>query len=209
LIGANALTEKGREGFLDGTIDFDDDDIAMALLDPTISDTACKPVTGATNASPIVITATSHGFTNGDIVIVGGVGGNTAANGKWTIGSADTHTFALVGSSGNGAYTTGGWVVNMTLGDNLDDFDAAQIDSEVFLANKSVTFGVANCNPVVFGAVPGGDTARALLVFQATGTPSSSRTIAVYGNVTGFPMATNGGDITIAIDSGANKLFKL
>lgn len=65
-------------------------------------------ITGATNATPIVITATNHGLTNGQIVQINGVLGNTAANTTWTVGSVTTNTFALVGSTGNGAYTSGG-----------------------------------------------------------------------------------------------------
>jgi len=66
-------------------------------------------VTGATNASPIVITvSTAHGLADGQDVTITGVGGNTAANGTFTIASASGSTFSLVGSTGNGTYTTGG-----------------------------------------------------------------------------------------------------
>lgn len=64
-------------------------------------------VTGATNASPIQITVGSTtGLSNGDFVTVSGVLGNTAANGTWTIASLTGTTFTLVGSSGNGTYTS-------------------------------------------------------------------------------------------------------
>jgi hypothetical protein len=65
-------------------------------------------ITGATNASPIVITATAHGMNNGDVVMVSGVLGNTAANGKFTIANKAANTFELAGSTGNGAYVSGG-----------------------------------------------------------------------------------------------------
>lgn len=66
-------------------------------------------ITGATNATPIVITSTSHGMTAGQLVGINSVGGNTAPNGKiWTISAADTNTFTLEGSAGNGTYTSGG-----------------------------------------------------------------------------------------------------
>lgn len=85
-------------------------------------------VTGATNASPIVITAAirdgtltgkaagatvaGHGLSTGDKVTVSGVLGNTAANGQWTVTVINSTTFSLSGSTGNGAYTTGGtWFV--------------------------------------------------------------------------------------------------
>jgi hypothetical protein len=65
-------------------------------------------VTGATNASPIVATSVSHGLQTGDRVTVAGVLGNTAANGTFTITRLSADTFSLDGSTGNGAYTSGG-----------------------------------------------------------------------------------------------------
>ena len=70
-------------------------------------------ITGATNASPIVITSTGHGLTTGHRVTIAGVGGNTAANGTFTITRVDDNTFSLNSSTGNGAYTSGGtWHVS-------------------------------------------------------------------------------------------------
>lgn len=67
-------------------------------------------ITGATNASPIVVTAVAHGFVNGALVTVTGVLGNTAANGTWliTVDAAKPNEFNLFGSTGNGVYTSGG-----------------------------------------------------------------------------------------------------
>ena len=77
-------------------------------------------ITGATNATPIVITATAHGFSSGDLVAVNSVGGNTNANSSttnglgsnsnfaWTIKVVDVNTFILMGSVGNSNYTFGG-----------------------------------------------------------------------------------------------------
>jgi hypothetical protein len=68
-------------------------------------------VTGATNASPIVITtASSHGLVTGDKVGIFSVLGNNAANDKWTITVLSATTFALDGSTGSGAYTSNGIV---------------------------------------------------------------------------------------------------
>lgn len=69
-----------------------------------------QDVEGATNATPIVITVTGHGFATGDEVRVTGVGGNTAANGLWTITVTGSNTFELDDSSGSGPYTSGGKV---------------------------------------------------------------------------------------------------
>ena len=69
---------------------------------------ATKSITGATNATPIAITCTGHGYSTGDTVVVTGVGGNTNANGTWEITSTGANTFTLDGSAGNAAYTSGG-----------------------------------------------------------------------------------------------------
>jgi len=65
-------------------------------------------VTNATNASPIVITSTAHGLTTGTRVTITGVVGNTAANGTFVITNVSADTFSLDGSTGNGAYVSGG-----------------------------------------------------------------------------------------------------
>src|SRR5574344_1613584 len=76
---------------------------------PTIlQTTTTKTITGATNASPIVITATGHGYVTGDKVVISGVLGNTNANGTWVIVKLTDNTFSLNNSSGNAAYTSGG-----------------------------------------------------------------------------------------------------
>jgi hypothetical protein len=62
-------------------------------------------VTGATNATPVVITTSApNSFVNGDIVTVAGVTGNTGANGTFPILVVDSTHAVLVGSVGNGAF---------------------------------------------------------------------------------------------------------
>lgn len=69
-------------------------------------------ITGATNTTPIVITSTAHGLATGTVVTIASVGGNTNANATWPILVLTANTFALVGSSGNASYTSGGtWTV--------------------------------------------------------------------------------------------------
>lgn len=68
---------------------------------------AAKTITGATNASPIVVTC-ANSYANGDFVLIQGVAGNTAANGIWQISSVSGTGFTLDNSAGNGAYTSGG-----------------------------------------------------------------------------------------------------
>jgi hypothetical protein len=69
-------------------------------------------VAGASDTTPITITtATPHGLQTGMQVSITGVGGNTAANGIFTIAVTGQTTFTLNGSSGNGNWTSGGTVI--------------------------------------------------------------------------------------------------
>lgn len=65
-------------------------------------------VTGATNATPIVVTSAGHGLTTGAFVTVSGVVGNTSANGSFAVTVLDADRFELDGSTGGGSYTSGG-----------------------------------------------------------------------------------------------------
>lgn len=86
-------------------------------------------ITGATNASPIVITSNGHGLVTGQRVTISGVGGNTAANGTFVVTVLTSNTFSLDGSTGNGTYTSGGtwhqsglylWSFTPTSGNGFD-----------------------------------------------------------------------------------------
>lgn len=66
------------------------------------------PITGATNASPIVITSNGHGLSDGTRIRIRNVEGNTAANGSFAITRVDDNQFSLNGSTGNYPYRAGG-----------------------------------------------------------------------------------------------------
>lgn len=59
-------------------------------------------IVSSTNATPIVVTLTGHGYSNGDTLIITGHTTNTNANGTWEIANVAADTFELVGSTGNG-----------------------------------------------------------------------------------------------------------
>jgi hypothetical protein len=77
---------------------------------------ANKTITGITQANPGVVTATAHGYSNGDTVVITGVVGMTQVNNKrFKVASVATDTFALQDIDGNNvnttsftAYTSGG-----------------------------------------------------------------------------------------------------
>lgn len=71
-----------------------------------------KVISGATNATPIVITTTTnHGLATGDFVQIHRVSGNVAANGLWQITVLSPTTFSLDTSVGSGAYAGGGTAI--------------------------------------------------------------------------------------------------
>lgn len=73
-------------------------------------------ITGATNATPIVVTRVGHGFLTGQTILALAFGGNTAPNNRtWVIIRLDADTFSLNGSVGNGTWTVGGTVQRVIL----------------------------------------------------------------------------------------------
>ena len=68
---------------------------------------ANKTITAITKANPGVVTSASHGFANGDTVVISGVVGMTQVNGKrFKVASVATNTFALQDIDGNNVNTT-------------------------------------------------------------------------------------------------------
>lgn len=102
-------------------------------------------ITGATQANPVVITAASHGFSNGDRVIISSVVGMSQLNNReFTVANQTTNTFELSGIDGTGfdAYTSGGTVakiVEVTTTYTVTDIfeiNYAQSADVIYLAHK-------------------------------------------------------------------------
>lgn len=83
------------------------------------------------------------------------------------------------------------------------------VGSDQALTNKSVAGGVFDADDVPFGAVASGSTVNALVIFKDTGNPSTSPLLIYLDEVVGFPLATNGSEITIPWSNGAAKIFSL
>ena len=77
---------------------------------------ANKTISAITQANPVVVTSSSHGYSNGDHVIITGVVGMTELNGKtFIVADKTTNTFELtnvdgtdINSSAFTAYSSGG-----------------------------------------------------------------------------------------------------
>jgi hypothetical protein len=78
------------------------------------ADGGIRPITGATNTNPLVITSAGHNLRNGEEIFIANVQGNGAANGSFVVANANTAagTFELTSRGaavvGNGGYTGGG-----------------------------------------------------------------------------------------------------
>lgn len=179
---ADKLFTGGLNGFLNGTLDWDSTTFSAALVDLDTATTGVKQITSSTNATPIVITSTAHGFTNGDIVVITGHTTNTAANGIWAIAGVAANTFQLTdpitggNSVGNGVGGATGRAVNLgpsASGDNWNDFNGGLVGSAVNLTSPTATAGVADAADVTFTSVSGA-TVEAVMIFRDTGTASTS-----------------------------------
>ena len=98
---------------------------------------------------------------------------------------------------------------NVSTDDNLDDLAAgARVATSGNFASKTTTAGVADAADVTVNTVTG-DPFESINIYKDTGTESTSRLIAYIDTATGLPCTPGGGNITVAWDSGANKIFKL
>jgi len=109
----SVLREEVREFYLSGAV--------------TLPATAPRSISGVTNDPEMVITVADHGLKTGEQVRISGVEGNTAANGTWFVTRVDANRIRLRGIAGNGTYTTGGQLVQLT-----------QLRSEIEMAQYKV-----------------------------------------------------------------------
>jgi len=112
---------------------------------------ATKVISGATAANPVVITASSHGYSNGDEVYITGVVGMTELNGKYyLVANKNTNDFELtdidgtnINGSGYTAYSSAGtaarvYTVTTTfLTADIPDLQFAQSADVLYVAHPS------------------------------------------------------------------------
>ena len=98
---------------------------------------------------------------------------------------------------------------NVSTDEFYTDISAYVIGTPQTLAAKSVALGVFDAGDVTYTAVTAGDTLEGVVIYKDTGVAGTSPLLAYIDTITGFPLATNGGDITIQWDNGAYKIFSL
>ena len=98
---------------------------------------------------------------------------------------------------------------SLTADEFYNDISTYVLGTPQTLGTKSVTLGVFDAADVTYTAVTTGDTCEAVVIYKDTGVAGTSPLLAYIDTITGFPLATNGGDITVQWDSGSFKIFSL
>lgn len=101
------------------------------------------------------------------------------------------------------------YTANLSTDEFWSGISANLLNTSQTLGSKTVTAGVFDAADVTFTAVTAGSTVKAVVIWKDTGTPSTSPLLVYIDTITGFPLATNGGDITITWDNGSYKIFSL
>jgi hypothetical protein len=178
---ANTLLETGRNALLAGTANWANGKggagaIQAALLTYTTFTTGMKQVSGATVATPCVLTVTAHGYAVGDIVLVSGVGGTLTANGIFQVIAQATNTITLgdyvTGANvvGVGTYTSGGIAINLgpSLGGIWSNFSANLVGTPVALTGNTEANGIAGASATTFTSVTGAVVSAVALIATAS-----------------------------------------
>ena len=113
-----------------------------AVIKVSTAAAAAKTITGITAANPGVVSSTSHGYSDDDIITISGVVGMTQVNGRafvvqdTTSSPAKPNTFEIVDTSGYTAYSSAGSAYKQTMttvGDvvSFSGFDGTADDIDV------------------------------------------------------------------------------
>lgn len=98
---------------------------------------------------------------------------------------------------------------NLATDEFYTSISAYVLNTPQTLGTKSVTDGVFDAADATFTAVTAGDTSEGVVIYKDTGVAGTSPLLAYIDTITGFPLATNGGDITVQWDNGTYKIFSL
>ena len=98
---------------------------------------------------------------------------------------------------------------NLSTDEFISSVTAITGSTDQTLANTSVTAGVFDAEDITFTAVPAGETSEGVVIYKDTGVEGTSPLLMYIDTITGFPLATNGGNVVIQWDNGAYKIVSL
>lgn len=159
---SNILFANGKHNYSTKQISSTADTLKATLLSMSSAAGKIALISSSTNATPIALTTTAaHGYSVGDIIVVGGHATNTAANGTWqcgagTSGSTINLATKLDGnnSTGNGVGGATGWVIDITSAATLADISANSIGTDVSLTGVTDTGGIVNASAWTWNGLP-------------------------------------------------------
>lgn len=98
---------------------------------------------------------------------------------------------------------------NLSTDEFISSVTAITGSTDQTLANTSVADGVFDADDITFTAVPAGETSEGVVIYKDTGVAGTSPLLMYIDTITGFPLATNGGNVVIQWDNGAYKIVSL
>ena len=178
----------------------------VGLITP--STTVFNSISGASDTDPIeILTTSTTGLVNGDMVTISGVGGDTAANGTWFVDVLSSNTFTLyqdyvlgvfsgpVDGTASGTYTSGGtWA--------LDSFIAPADGS---LANANANAGTGFSLQTTVGS--GEETWNSATTYSVALNDPSTGGFSSLLNVSGQGATVAAGNIVTITDDGLGDPF--
>lgn len=101
------------------------------------------------------------------------------------------------------------YVPSLTTQEFLSEIAAYVLGTSQDLGNKSITGGAFDAADATWKTVAAGKTIKCVVIYKDTGVPATSPLLVYIDSIDGFPLATNGGDVTIEWDNGEYKIFAL
>lgn len=98
---------------------------------------------------------------------------------------------------------------NLATDEFVADISAYRLSTDQTIGSRSVTGGVIDGGDVTYPAVTAGDTSEGVVIYKDTGAEATSPLLMYIDTITGFPLATNGGDIIVQWDNGAYKIYSM
>lgn len=123
---------------------------------------------------------------------------------KLLTGAIDVSSATMKASLISSSYTA-----NLSTDEFYTSVNSYLLNTAQTLGSKTYALGVFDAADITFTAVTAGSTAKAVVIWKDTGSAATSPLLAYIDVITGFPLATNGGDITIVWDAGAYRIFSL
>ncbi|MCH9735905.1 MAG: hypothetical protein K0U78_15355 [Actinomycetia bacterium] len=100
-------------------------------------------------------------------------------------------------------------VTDEFLNDITDNAGAEVARTTAAMTNPTALLGVADADDISFLSVAGGTTAEAVVIYEQVTNDTDSPLIAYIDTATGLPVTTDGNNVNVLWDSGADRIFAI